>query len=126
MLAIILLALSSLHPSAEQQTARVDLIEVNHYHDDTGRHVFDQMIFYEWEPVYSRYHVREWRLAKSETRLPRRDYRAKVWRVVFYDAGEPRIVEATEYRETWTQYDPELVNREHLPQEARRPLWRRR
>lgn len=102
----------------------VDLVEVNHYHDEQGRHVFDQMIFYDWNPHQRRFHVRAWRLIKEPTQVPRLDSRRNVWRVVWHDAGVLREVTADSHRETWTQYDPELINREHLAQDHRRELSR--
>ena len=41
----------------------VDLIEVNHFYDEHGKLVFDQVIFYDWSALQSRYQVRDW--AKS-------------------------------------------------------------
>jgi hypothetical protein len=101
---------------------RVDLVEVNHYHDDSGRHVFDQLIFYDWNATRKRFDVRAWRLIKRPSQLPRRDHAANIWRVIWHDGGVLRTVEAAAHRETWTQYDPELVNREYLPQEQRKDL----
>ena len=34
-----------------QLEQRVDLIELNHFYDDSGRHSYDQIIFYEWAPA---------------------------------------------------------------------------
>jgi hypothetical protein len=101
---------------------RVDLVEVNHYHDELGRHVFDQLIFYDWSKQRQRFDVRAWRLIKQSSQLPRRDHASNVWRIIWHDGGVLRTVEASSHRETWTQYDPELVNREYLPQEHRREL----
>ena len=55
----------------------VDLIEVNHFYDEHGRLVFDQVIFYDWSAGDARYNVRAWRLVKnpvaaSAARLDRR------------------------------------------------------
>ena len=102
----------------------VDLVELNHYHDEAGRHVFDQLIFYDWSGRMSRFQVRAWRLIKSPSQIPRRDYRRRRWQVLWHDTGVLREVTAGAYRETWTQYDPELVEREYLPQEQRAELTR--
>jgi hypothetical protein len=100
----------------------VDLVEVNHYHDARGQHVFDQLIFYDWSSQQRRFQVRAWRLVKSERQLPRRDYRNGGWLVRWHDDGMLREVSAGSYRETWTQHDPELIQREYLPQEQRLDL----
>ncbi len=101
---------------------RVDLVEVNHYHDARGQHVFDQLIFYDWSRQKHRFQVRAWRLIKTESQLPRRDYREAAWLVRWHDDGVLREVSATSRRETWTQYDPELIERENLPQDQRLDL----
>ncbi len=100
----------------------VDLIEINHYHDARGEHVFDQLIFYDWSSQKRRFQVRAWRLIKSESQLPRRDYLQGTWIVRWHDDGVLREVTASSRRETWTQYDPELAERENLPQDQRLEL----
>ena len=100
----------------------VDLVEVNHYHDARGQHVFDQLIFYDWSSQQKRFQVRAWRLIKSDSQLPRREHRSGTWLVRWHDEGVMREVTAKSRRETWTQYDPELVERENLPQEQRLDL----
>ncbi len=100
----------------------VDLIEVNHYHDAHGRHVFDQLIFYDWSRQKRRFDVRAWRLIKADNQLPRRAHRSGHWIVRWHDDGVLREVTATNRRETWTQHDPELIERESLAQEQRLEL----
>lgn len=100
----------------------VDLVEVNHYHDPRGQHVFDQLIFYDWSSQQRRFQVRAWRLIKSDSQLPLRDHRTGTWMVRWHDDGVLREVTAASRRETWTQYDPELIERENLPQEQRLDL----
>ena len=52
-------------------TERVDLIELNHFYDDLGRNMYDQVIFYEWSPDYRRYHVIAWCLVENDlSRMP--------------------------------------------------------
>jgi len=100
----------------------VDLVEVNHYHDAKGQHVFDQLIFYDWSSQKRRFQVRAWRLIKSESQFPRRDHRSGTWLVRWHDDGVMREVTASSQRETWTQYDPELAERANLPQDQRLDL----
>lgn len=120
----LLVGLVSSSSTASSHSVRddVDLVELNHYHDESGRHVFDQLIFYDWSEQKRRFDVRAWRLVKVPGQLPLHDHKTNVWRMIWHDAGMLRTVEAAAYRETWTQYDPELINREFLSQENRREL----
>ncbi len=123
---VVLLLSSSIVSTADSSVIKddVDLVEVNHYHDARGEHVFDQLIFYDWSSQKRRFQVRAWRLIKSESQLPRRDHRQKNWLVRWHDDGVLREVTAASRRETWTQYDPELVERENLAQDQRLDLSR--
>lgn len=97
----------------------VDLIEVNHFYDETGKLVFDQIIFYDWSAEHGRYHVRAWRLLKSDGQIPVRNWNKGGFVAVWHDGETLRVVRASSIRESWTQYDPELVEREYLPKEKR-------
>lgn len=105
---------------------RVDLIELNHFYDDKGKLVFDQWIFYDWRGRTSEFVVVAWRLSKDTNfSFPVKSYKTRQYVFLFHDRksnGLLRRVTSPCYRETWTQYDPELVNREKLPQEQRRGL----
>jgi len=111
-----------LNPSEDVARERVDLMEVNHFYDEQGRLVFDQVIFYDWAPEHSRYMVRAWRLVKNPSQLPERDWREGGYLAVWQDGEVLRRIRAESMRESWTQYDPELVEREYLPKERRREL----
>lgn len=100
----------------------VDLIEVNHFYDEQGRLVFDQAIFYEWSQKHDRYMIRAWRLVKNKSQLPQQDHRRGGWLTVWHDGEILRRVWSQSYRESFTQYDPELAERDHLPKEQRREL----
>ena len=114
----------SLGISPRENVAReaVDLIEVNHFYDEHGRLVFDQVIFYDWSQDDARYMVRAWRLVKNPAQLPQRDWKDGGYAAVWQDGDLMRHVRAKSFRETWTQYDPELVEREFLPKERRKEL----
>lgn len=111
-----------LNPTEDVARERVDLMEVNHFYDEQGRLVFDQVIFYDWSPEHSRYMVRAWRLVKNPTQLPERDWREGGYLAVWQDGEVVRRVQAPSMRESWTQYDPELAEREYLPKERRKEL----
>ena len=111
-----------LNPTEDVARERVDLMEVNHFYDEQGRLVFDQIIFYDWSPEHSRYMVRAWRMVKNPAQLPERDWRDGGYLTVWQDGEVLRRIRAESIRETWTQYDPELIEREYLPRERRREL----
>jgi len=100
----------------------VDLIELNHFYDEHGRLVFDQVIFYDWSLSESRYNVRAWRLVKNPSQLPQRDWASGGYSAMWQDGEQIRHIRSKSIRETWTQYDPELVEREFLPKEKRKEL----
>lgn len=116
---------SSILPAQTPTTTRadVDMVELNHFLDDNGREVFRQLVFYDWCPDQRRFHVRAWRLIKRESQLPRRRWNPNGYLVRWKDKTVTREVWANSMRETWTQYDPERVNRSLLPENERRPLW---
>ncbi len=101
---------------------QVELIELNHFHDEQGRLVFDQVIFYDWSEPHGRYMVRAWRLVKSPSQLPQRNWRDGSYVTIWHDGDTLRKVRAETMRETWTQHDPELTEREYLPKEKRKDL----
>ncbi len=121
MYTLLLLAALAILPHSDVLNDRVDTLEVHHFYDPEGRLVFDQLIG--WDVKDSREQVVFWRLIKSESQLPRRDWRQGGYVVLFQD-GEAvtRCVRAPSFRERWTQFDVELENRESLPKEQRREL----
>ncbi|MDX1948798.1 MAG: hypothetical protein SFU86_25645 [Pirellulaceae bacterium] len=111
-----------INPTEDVAREQVDLMEVNHFYDEQGRLVFDQVIFYDWSAEHSRYMVRAWRLVKNPAQLPQRDWKIGGYMAVWHDGEVLRQVHGQSMRETWTQYDPELVEREYLPKERRKEL----
>lgn len=125
--ALILWAAFGLTPTEDVAFDEVDLIELNHFHDEQGRLVFDQLIFYDWSVADSRYQVRAWRMLKTPAQIPRRNWREGGFVAIWHDTQNGdllRKVKAQSLRESYTQYDPELVEREFLPKEKRRDLRR--
>ena len=84
------------------------------------------MIFYDWSQDVGRYQVRAWRLVKSPTQFPQRDWEQGNYLSIWQDGEVLRKIRAASARESWTQYDPELVEREYLPKELRRDLYQPR
>ena len=123
---VLLLSTVGTNPIEDVPRDRIDLIEVNHFHDDQGRLVFDQVIFYEWSPEKGRHQVQAWRLLKNSGQKPRRDYQTGEYVASWLDGEMLREVRGRTMRESWTQYDPELVEREHLAKEKRKELTKSR
>lgn len=107
-------------PSEDIVSDDVDLVEINHYYDDNARHVFDQIIFYDWCDEERRFQVRAWRLIRSPSQLPARNWATGEYEVLWNDGTVMRRVHAKAMRETWTQHDPELRERDYLPKDRRR------
>jgi len=116
------LLLLSIVPRPEVAREACDLVELNHFYDDQARLVFDQVIFYDWSLSESRYNVRAWRLVKNPSQLPQRDWSGGGYSAMWQDGEQIRHIRSKSIRETWTQYDPELVEREYLPKEKRKEL----
>lgn len=113
-------------PSDDNPTLResVDLIELNHFYDDLGRHTYDQVIFYEWSVEYSRYHVLAWCLVEEDSRMPVYLPGGREVQVRWYDRDVKRTREVRSklFRESWTQTDPERENKKLLEEKYRRTL----
>jgi len=109
-------------PQDDVSRESVDLIELNHFYDEQGRLVFDQVIFYDWSAIEARYNVRAWRLVKNPAQLPQRDWKDGGYSAMWQDGEQIRHIYSKSIRETWTQYDPELLEREYLPKERRKEL----
>ncbi len=113
-----------LSPQEIIASERVDLIEVNHFYDEHGKLVFDQIIFYDWCDQKCRYNVRAWRLLKKPAQVPSRNWEHGDYVSIWKDGALVRHVRAPSFRESWTQYDPELAERDFLPKERRADLCR--
>jgi hypothetical protein len=125
---LVLLAAGTL-PLDLVSTDAADAIELNHFSDGDGRPVFDQVIFWQWHAEESAYRVRAWRLWKSPAQTPWRDWhnsmgglRSGGYVTAWFDGDRLRVIRATSFRETWTQHDPELDDRQFLPAHERRGL----
>ena len=92
---------------------QVDWIERNHYHDQQGRLVFTQVIFWEWNDTDFR--VRDFRIERENMQLDPEKIR-------WMERDYFREVSAETITESWTQYDPEVFDRRFLPQQQRRGL----
>lgn len=96
------------------KTESVEMVELNHHHDyQTGKHSYDQIIFYEWSHDYTRYHVIAWGIVEKPEHFPTKDPRGYKCDFKGY------TVYATSFRESWTVVDPERQNKKLFPDERR-------
>ena len=105
----------------------VDLIELNHFYDHQGRHVYDQVIFYEQSPETGRFQVRAWCLIEDRDNLSRRPVKnveTQRYQVDWFDNDQRlvRKITSRSFRESWTQIDPERANKMVLEERARLAL----
>ncbi len=125
MIAILLLCIV---PQPEASINRsVGLVHVNHFYDDKGELVHDQVIFYDWDKVAERYQVRAWRImceCASHTRIagPVRDWRDGTFLSTWCERDQPYLIRARNFTESWTQQDPEMLERAILVEAKRIPL----
>ncbi len=120
MLSVVVIILSAI-PHDDMATDRVDIVEVSHFFDEAGRSVFDQVVFWKFEADGTQ-HVRAWRLWKTSSQTPWRDWRNGGYAMAWWDGDRLRIVRASSYRETWLQNDTELDDRTEFPAEDRAGL----
>lgn len=110
-------------PPATRVTDRFDLIELNHFDAEDGG--FDQVIFWNWMPDYRRFRVEAWVMLDRNTPSHTSAIRKNGPRYVFErleTGGLLRRVEAKLFRETWTTYDPERLDKELFPENLRTGL----
>jgi hypothetical protein len=123
-LCLLLSLAPALSPTDEEVVVaeRVDLIEVNHFYDHCGRLVLDQVIFYDWCDRDCRFQVRAWRLLKQAVQVPHERTAHGDFVTIWQDGDVLRKVATPSFQESWTQHDPEQLERRLLPQTNRREL----
>jgi hypothetical protein len=105
---------------------RACCLEVNNFHDSEGQLVFKQLLV--WEFRRGTHRIIDWRLIKNRGELGtnievRRDYQTGDYVARWWEEnGGEREVRAKTARETWTQVDPELRDRDAHPVNQRRKL----
>lgn len=121
MLVLALLALAT-NPRDDVARECVDSAYLNHFYDEHGRLVFDQLIFRDWSEADARFNVRAWRLIRNPYQLPVKDWSTGRYVSFWKDGEQLRRVEAKSFIEDWTQWDVELADREFFAKERRRGL----
>lgn len=109
MLAVLLLAITGNIKSHELPT-RFDLVEVNHYLSDLNKHQYSQLIFWDWDPQFQRFHAQAWDLIEKDELVDIKKT-PRGYLVSFTTSQHKRAtVVAKHMRETATREDPEREN----------------
>lgn len=106
---------------------RCDVIELNHFHDLCGKPVYSQLIFWDFNRSKCEDEVRAWRL--FDVKKDRLRLGVDAVNFSWMDADEDRVLfrdlKSNEFRETWTQVDPERANKKILDERNRKALIKR-
>lgn len=94
-----------------------NLIEKNNIYDKDGLYTFTQYIYYNWDPELKRnividFVIQETR--KFEVIEVNNFFHQKI-------VKDHKIykIRAKHFRESWTQFDPEILNKKYLPERLR-------
>jgi hypothetical protein len=114
---LLLLVVLMVGPEPVAVVEHIDCLETNNFYDTDGRLVFRQRLHWRWNGRESRYQCEAWRMIKDEGNYPVGN--SLTW---VDDGCVIRKVLVTSKQESWTQYDPELIDRARLPKESRTEL----
>lgn len=107
---------------AKELPIEFDLIEVNHMHDETGRHMFDQAILWKKSHDYRRHDAAGWAMLQKLDHYPKKRQDGKYYLRVERDHKQ-YLCRARMLIETWSTADPERENRNLFPENLRYTLW---
>lgn len=110
LLAILLLVITSTPTSYH----RIEILELNHLYDHKAKHVLDQYIFWGYYPAKDAIHVLDYRLVKSKKIVPNGNV------LILTDKIRVHKIYFKIFKETWTQTDPEVFDRQFVS------IWKRK
>ena len=126
---ILLIALLSI-PLNLMTHEHVDAIELNHFFDQRGHLVYDQVVFFERTPTTGRFQVRAWCLVDDRETMNRRPLQNEngLYECFMVDSNErlTRRIVSRVFRESWTQVDPEREDKKRHPESLRIELVKRK
>ena len=126
MAGLIALTLLAQRRQCEPVVDEVDCVEIQQVHNaEDGRLAMVQFIAYDFDPYEGKYQVVAWRIVKSNSQIPLRDYKRGGYTAVFHDDGLLREVHAKAVRFTADVVDYELEERKLFPMDQRRQLSRK-
>lgn len=99
-----------------------DVSEQNAFYDECGKLIFIQHVWWLWSNDFARHECLAWRMARHHSQRPARDWRNGGYVAVWYDGDLLRVTRTGGFRESWTQVDVEVIDRQVLPKEQRREL----
>lgn len=99
----------------------VDIIELHHGYDFRGNLAFKQLIFYRWSRYHRRFQIVDTVVVQKDSMLPKKN-RNGFYCCRWQADGAKRIVKSLTFRETKSQTDPEIREREYLPIHRREGL----
>ena len=106
-------------PDTSDHRHQCSRIHLNHiYSDETGVLITHQILFEDWHESEGQHHIEGWILAQNGRPHIQRvgdEYRAR-WSNQFAVI----TVTARHFTESWTPYDPEVVDRSEHPERTRR------
>lgn len=100
----------------------VDCIELNHYFDSEGQFVLNQLIYFSWSKSDWRFQVNDYKLQKHSAQIPFYQFSTGIHHSFWYDGQYLRKLSSNSLVETWSQKDPEYLERRHLKNEKRSGL----
>jgi hypothetical protein len=118
-----ILTAAALAASGDLRRTRAARIELNTWYDEKGKPSFDQYIFWEYDREDGMYHVIDWCRPKGASH---RRLEGGGHLVSFLIRGRGRSrheVYSRCFVRTHTHWDPEIQDRQHLPEESRSGLW---
>ncbi len=98
-----------------------DSVELHHFYTERGEHLWDQVIWREWNRAECRFEIVDFRMTKKGY-APRRNPDTQRYEAIWHDNGVMRKVTADSFRESWLQHDPEVEERRVFPKELRKEL----
>ena len=113
------------NPPEDIAEERVDLIEINHFFDEDGKPKFDQVIFYRWSSARGRFDIVDYKQLRVKNQIPTRIDEGDGYVAIWIDKSDHntiRRVHAKDLIETWTEHDPEMLERRYLPKDKRSRL----
>lgn len=119
---LLLISLSSSPTIASVQERNFDVVEFNHYYDKDGQLIFDQLIFYRWDG--ERFELIDCRTIRESGYYHNaiKSFTSSNNSILFISNDKLYKVRFGEFRETWTQEDPDVKDREKYQFEARKGL----
>jgi hypothetical protein len=118
----LLLLVAATIPQECVRRESVAIIEYNRFYGESGQLVFEQLIFIDIDRSGGE-EITAWRMVKHPSQVPAYDWERGCFVTTWYDSDSiMRSVFSHSLRDTFLQYDPELLARNELPQEKRRGL----